>query len=194
MRRQSVWIALGVVTALHVALTLRFEPPAVVFGPDPITTLDYGTHYQQNWRAAQAFEESGRFWSYNPHLLAGQVSGAIFDADNKLYEVFTVTLEALGVPLHTAHNLFVLVVHLLVFPVLFSAARLFGAAERMLRAAESPVYEVYEPNRSLYERVKDNVRLRLGEEGYEAVQAEGQEMTFEKAVAYALKHDQISCA
>jgi predicted ATPase/DNA-binding XRE family transcriptional regulator len=74
------------------------------------------------------------------------------------------------------------------------SARLFGAAERMLRAAEAPVYEVYEPNRSLYERVKDDVRLRLGEEGYEAVQAEGQTMTFERAVAYALEHDQISSA
>ena len=74
------------------------------------------------------------------------------------------------------------------------SARLFGAAERMLRAAEAPVYAVYEPNRSLYERVKDDVRLRLGEEGYEAVQAEGQTMTFERAVAYALEHDQISSA
>jgi len=74
------------------------------------------------------------------------------------------------------------------------SARLFGAAERMLRAAEAPVYAVYEPNRSLYERVKDDVRLRLGKEGYEAVQAEGQTMTFERAVAYALEHDQISSA
>ena len=126
MRRHSAWIALGIVAALHVALTLRYVPIAVVFGPDPIATLDYDTHYQQTFRAAQAFEQSGRFWSYNPHLLAGQLSGAIFDADNKLHEVFTVALGTVGVPLHTGHNLFVVAVHLLVFPVLFVAARLFG--------------------------------------------------------------------
>jgi tetratricopeptide (TPR) repeat protein len=74
------------------------------------------------------------------------------------------------------------------------SARLFGAAERVLRAAEAPVYEVYEPNRAFYERVKDGVRLRLGEGEYEALQAEGQAMTFERAVAYALKHDQASSA
>lgn len=74
------------------------------------------------------------------------------------------------------------------------SARLFGAAERMLRAAEAPVYEVYEPNRAFYERVKDDVRLRLGKGAYEALQAEGQTMTFERAVAYALKHDQASSA
>ena len=126
MRKHAVWIFLGIVAALHVALTLRFEPLEVVFGPDPIATMDYGTHYQQNFRAAQAFEESGRFWSYNPHLLAGQLSGVIFDADNKLYEVFTIALGIVGVPLHTGHNLFVLLVHLLVAPVLYWAARLFG--------------------------------------------------------------------
>lgn len=126
MRRHSVWIALGIVAALHVALTIRFLPLAVVFGPDPIANLDYDLHYQQNLRAAQAFEQNGRFWSYDPQMLAGQVSGAIFDANNKLYEVFTVALGIVGVPLHTGHNLFVFVAHLLVFPVLFSAARLFG--------------------------------------------------------------------
>lgn len=125
MRKYVAWIALGIVFSLHIALTLRFEPLAVVFGPDPISTLDYDTHYQQNLRAVQAFERSGRFWSYDPHLLAGQLSGVIFDADNKLYEFFVVTLGAFGIPTHTGHNLFVLLAHLLVAPILFTAARLF---------------------------------------------------------------------
>jgi len=129
VRRNGAWIALGVVAALHVALILRFEPLAVIFGPEPITTLDYEMHYQQTFRAAQAFEESGRLWSYDPHLLAGQLSGAIFDANNKLYEVFTIALGVFGVPLHTGHNLFILFVHLLVAPVLYAAARLFGLGE-----------------------------------------------------------------
>jgi len=126
MRRHTAWIVLGVLAALHVALVLWFEPLGVILGPDPITTADYGMHYQQNLRAAQAFEQHGRLWSYNPHLRAGQLSGAIFDADNKLYEVFTIALGTVGVPLHRGHNLFVLLAHLFVAPVLYSAGRLFG--------------------------------------------------------------------
>ena len=72
------------------------------------------------------------------------------------------------------------------------SARLFGTAEGMLRAAEAPVYQVYEPNRSLYERIREDVRLRLGEDRFEEVQAEGQAMTFENAVAYALEHGESS--
>ena len=66
------------------------------------------------------------------------------------------------------------------------STRLFGTAEGMLRAAEAPVYSVYEPNRSLYERTKDEVRSRLGEEDFEAIRAEGRAMDFEQAVLYAL--------
>jgi len=126
MRRHVVWIWFGVVFALHIALTLRFEPLELVFGPDPIAFFDYDMHYQQTLRAVEAFEKSGRIWSYDPHLLAGQLSGAIFDADNKLHELFTIGLGTLGVPTHTGYNLFVLLTHLLVAPVFFAAARLFG--------------------------------------------------------------------
>ena len=36
------------------------------------------------------------------------------------------------------------------------------------------------------------MRLRLGEDRFEEVQAEGQAMTFENAVAYALEHGESS--
>jgi tetratricopeptide (TPR) repeat protein len=66
------------------------------------------------------------------------------------------------------------------------SACLFGAAEGILRAVEAPVYEYYEPNRSLYERVKASVRSRLGEQDFEEAQERGWAMTFEQAVGYAL--------
>jgi len=74
------------------------------------------------------------------------------------------------------------------------SARLFGAAEGMLRAVEAPVYDVYGPNRSFYERTRSATRSRLGESAFEEVQAEGRAMTYEQVVEYALKGDKTSPA
>jgi tetratricopeptide (TPR) repeat protein len=69
---------------------------------------------------------------------------------------------------------------------------LFGAADRMLEAVEAPVYDYFEPNRSLYEQIKARVRSQLGESAFEEVWKQGQVMTFEEAVKYALKGDEAS--
>ena len=69
---------------------------------------------------------------------------------------------------------------------------LFGAAEGMLEAVDAPVYDYFEPNRSLYERTKARVRSRLGESAFEEAWKQGQVMTFEQAVKYALKGDEAS--
>jgi tetratricopeptide (TPR) repeat protein len=67
-----------------------------------------------------------------------------------------------------------------------------GAAEGLHETIGVPVYVYYEPHRSLYERTATAVRSRLGEEGFEAVRAEGRAMTFEHAVEYALDGDEAS--
>jgi tetratricopeptide (TPR) repeat protein len=72
------------------------------------------------------------------------------------------------------------------------SARLFGAVERLLRTIGAPVYDSYNPNRIVYERTKAAVRSRLGESAFEEARAEGQAMTSEKAVAYALKAEETS--
>jgi predicted ATPase/DNA-binding XRE family transcriptional regulator len=72
------------------------------------------------------------------------------------------------------------------------SARLFGAAEGLLQAVEAPVYDYFEPNRSLYERTKAIVRSRLEESAFEEAWKQGQAMTFERAVKYALKEDEAS--
>jgi predicted ATPase/DNA-binding XRE family transcriptional regulator len=64
---------------------------------------------------------------------------------------------------------------------------LFGAAEGLLEAVEAPVYDYFEPNRSLYERTKTAMRTQLGESAFEKTWDRGQAMTFEHAVAYALE-------
>jgi tetratricopeptide (TPR) repeat protein len=67
---------------------------------------------------------------------------------------------------------------------------LFSAAEGLLEAVEAPVYDYFEPNRSLYERTKALVRSRLGESAFEEARKQGQAMTFEQAAKYALKGDE----
>ena len=64
---------------------------------------------------------------------------------------------------------------------------LFGAAEGLLEAVEAPVYDYFEPNRSLYERTKAAMRTQLGDSAFEKTCDRGQAMTFEHAVAYALE-------
>ena len=71
---------------------------------------------------------------------------------------------------------------------------LFGAAEGLLEAVEAPVYDYFEPNRSLYERTKAAMRYQLRESTFQETWDKGQAMTFEKAVAYALKDDEASPA
>jgi hypothetical protein len=72
------------------------------------------------------------------------------------------------------------------------SARLFGAAEGMLRAVEAPVYDVYGPNRSFYEQTISATRSRLGEPAFEEARAEGRAMTFDQTVEYALQNAEAS--
>lgn len=124
---------LGVAAAIfaaHVAVMLYMSPPSVVLGKEPLISLDWATHYEQCKRAVEAFAASGRLWLWDPHLLAGQPSGAIFDADNKLWELFCVALVKLGVPFDRAFNLFAWVTCGAVVPVVLASARLLGSTPR----------------------------------------------------------------
>lgn len=116
--------------ALHLAVMAYMSPPSVILGKQPLLTLDWSTHYEQCKRAVEAYGQHGRMWSWDPHLLAGQVSGAIFDADNKFFEVWCLALVKLGVPFDRAYNLFAWLGGGLVFPIVWASARLFGVPLR----------------------------------------------------------------
>ena len=68
------------------------------------------------------------------------------------------------------------------------SARLFGAAEGLLRVVEAPLYRSHRPKRSLrpLEHTMVAARSRLGEEAFEKARATGRAMDFEEAVEYAL--------
>jgi predicted ATPase len=66
------------------------------------------------------------------------------------------------------------------------AGRLFGAAESLLQSSDA----VLDPGGALnYDSDLTASRTRLGESVFEEAQAEGQAMTFEQAVAYALQSE-----
>ena len=68
------------------------------------------------------------------------------------------------------------------------SARLFGAAEGLLRVVEAPLYRSHRPKRSLrpLEHTMVAARSRLGEEAFEKARATGRAMDFDEAVEYAL--------
>ena len=74
------------------------------------------------------------------------------------------------------------------------STRLFGAAEGLMEAVGAPVYNYVKVDPSLYQRTKASALSQLGEEAFEAAWAEGRAMTFEQAVVYALKGDEVSPA
>ncbi len=123
-RRVGIVLALAAIVALHAAFTFHFVPPTLVLGSEPIVGLDYDLHYEQTLRAVEAYRGAGRYWSYDPHLLAGQLSG-VMDAHNKLIGMFAIAADQLGVPVHRSFNLFLWIAHLLVPLVMCAAARLF---------------------------------------------------------------------
>ena len=68
---------------------------------------------------------------------------------------------------------------------------LFGAAEGLLETVEAPVYDYFEPNRSLYDNTKAAMRYQLGESAFQEAWKQGQAMTFEQAAAYAIGEDAV---
>ncbi len=118
--------AMAAAIGVHLALLFYFEPPEVVFDEKAIDAGDFQTHFAQALRVIEGIEGWGKTWVYDVHLLAGYPHGTIFDADNKAWELWTYALYKLGLPLGTAFNTFLLLAHLLLLPVVFGSARLFG--------------------------------------------------------------------
>jgi predicted ATPase/DNA-binding XRE family transcriptional regulator len=70
------------------------------------------------------------------------------------------------------------------------AARMLGAAESLLELAATPLYAW--ADHDMPQRATDTAREALGERAWKVEWDEGRAMTFEKAVAYALREDEAS--
>src|SRR4051794_20613029 len=89
---------------VHVALVDWFLPFKWLTNSEPITGVDFDTHAEQAWRVLEGLEGWGKSWVYDVQLQAGFPNGTIFDADNKLWELWTFALHHLGIPRATAFN------------------------------------------------------------------------------------------
>jgi hypothetical protein len=126
LRRSAFWLCLAALIAVQLSLTAYFLKPKLLFDDQPLSWLDYDTHIEQTWRVVEALEGWGKSWLYDPYMYAGYPNGAIFDADNKGWELWTYALSSAGVPRAVAFDLFILFIHLLAPWALFAAAKAFG--------------------------------------------------------------------
>jgi hypothetical protein len=108
--------------------------------------LDHETHASQTWRVLEGLEREGRSWVYDVQHLGGVPTGVIFDADNKGWELFTYALSSLGLGRGQAFNVFVIVAHLAVAPVIYLSSRLFGLRRwsSLLAATAAVLYWNYD--------------------------------------------------
>ncbi|HEY8379552.1 MAG TPA: hypothetical protein VIK91_23830, partial [Nannocystis sp.] len=122
--RGRLGLAALALVAFHLAWFCYFLPPATWWAEVPIPGVDFETHVGQTWRFLEAMDGWGRSWLYDPRLHAGYPHGVIFDADNKGWEVWTWLVRGLGVAAPLAFNLFAVLAHLAVLPVVYAGARL----------------------------------------------------------------------
>ena len=121
-----LWALAAAVVFLGPVALLGYFGGARLLTNTPAAGFDFDTHISQVWRVLEGLQGHGRTWVYDVQHLAGHPNGTIFDADNKGWELFTFALVSLGVPQGLAFNLFVVTAHLLVAPVVYASARLFG--------------------------------------------------------------------
>lgn len=115
------WIA---VLGLQLGLLSYFNGE-MLWSDQPYAGLDFDTHIEQTWRVLEGLEQVQRTWVYDVHLLAGMPNGVIFNADNKGWELFTWGGTLLGLSRGFSFNLFALLCHLSIVPILYTGARLF---------------------------------------------------------------------
>ncbi|MBK8260681.1 MAG: hypothetical protein IPK80_05015 [Nannocystis sp.] len=129
-RLAALALAAGHVGALGV-----FVEPALWWAGEPLPGVDYQTHAAQAWRVVEGLEGWGKSWVYDPQILAGGIEGAIFDADNKGWELWTFVGARLGLSRAGAFNSFALVAHLAGPWVIYGSARLWGLTRGAALAA-----------------------------------------------------------
>ena len=109
---------------------LEYFRGELLWSDTPIAGGDFDTHVAQTWRVLEGLRGWGRSWVYDVQHLAGYPNGTIFDADNKGWTIFTWAMSGLGMSDGRAFNLFVICSHLLVAPVVYVSARLFGLSHK----------------------------------------------------------------
>jgi len=129
-RRRFPWarfvraLVLVAMVAAQVGLLTRAMPLAEWFNADPIVDRDYAYNFYNVHAVKNVFAESGRFWGYDPHFMAGYPVGTISDINNKLAELLAIVFR--GVEPARVFKIFCLACIALAAPAVYLAARNFG--------------------------------------------------------------------
>lgn len=136
LRRKGLLIVWAIaLIAVHGSLVGYFEPFEWLSSSIPITGVDFDTHAEQTFRVIEGLQGWGKSWVYDVRLQAGFPNGTIFDADNKLWELWTYCFVSLGATPAVGYNSFVFLAHFLILPWIYLSARTFRLApERALLA------------------------------------------------------------
>jgi hypothetical protein len=129
------------VVSLQAGLFAYFGGGAL-FSDQPHAGLDFDTHITQAYRVVEGLERWKRSWVYDVQLLAGAPNGVIFDADNKGWSLVTYAGKQLGLSQGFSFNLFIIVAHASVVPLVYAGARLLrvGPWGSLLAAALGVLY------------------------------------------------------
>ncbi len=130
-------LALASVFAVHTALVIYFFPPGLILSSTRLAGTDFEFHAVEIDRVDRALAGWGHSWAWDPQLLAGYPEGTVFDCDSRAWELFVHGLHRAGVPPGLAFNLFVLLMHLCLPPVVYFSARLFDQPRWTALAATS---------------------------------------------------------
>lgn len=118
-----------------------FARPWLLFGRDPVCSIDYALHIYQVDRAMKAFRGWHQLWAWDPQSLAGQIPGVHEDLTSKGTELWVIALSSLGVSSGFAFNLVIALTHLSVPFIAYAAARLFRL-DRVERAVATLLWVV----------------------------------------------------
>jgi hypothetical protein len=118
-------LCLTFLTILHTSLILIFFfPLSEVVRNEPIYADDYPPHQAFVINFYRYVTDFGHSWGYDPYLMAGYPSCAIYDVDIKAGELFSSLFSFLG--LIAAFKLFTLATFIVVPPIVYLASRKLG--------------------------------------------------------------------
>ncbi len=123
-RPGSVLVAALLVGA-HLALVAYFAPRRALFGALPILNDAHAIEAYRAARARLAWVQWGRFWEYDPRVLAGQASGLVEPFSSRLFVYGVPLLSRAGVRPPHAFDGLLLALHAIVPLLAYATARAF---------------------------------------------------------------------
>jgi hypothetical protein len=116
----------ALLAAAHLALVAHFAPRRGLFGGIPLLNDAFAVEAYRAARARLAFDVTGRLWTYDPQILAGQPAGLVEPLGTRVFVLGVALLSRLGARPGLAFNAIVVALHA-IFPLVgYAAARAFG--------------------------------------------------------------------